>query len=1098
MLTVVRSTHSTIEPGSADLPTPVAELLARTLQHPSQVQWVTPTQRRRRWLVRHWLQRTGQTAALVPVFNQFDGLVRDALSYGTRRRPPIGSWERLCRIAVAWSRVTGRPASPGWIRELDRYVRDRQSIGFPDDSTSDPASDDEIDAVVRCYLQRLDADGFSDRMTSVAALAEEARDETSGPSRLFFGRQELVLFEGFHRLDPVELDCVAALSHQCDVLAWLVGRPGQRYWRTIESAAERLCERGLRPTVVDHFPDVTGPLEGIGRTLFPDRGQDAPAPCATTRDSQESAPENADSGDTEKLYRLESSGIIAELEAVASHIKADFLAAAASKRPLRLSDIAVVIPGAEYDAVVREVFPRAGLEFNLAGQALTLDQSRPARVLAAALALIDGQWRHELLFDFLNQPLVKSSLRNAHHLEELLAARPRARRRLDAGAWRAAWQDATRSIRESVQRWREGEVAIPDFADEAPEEFLAEESERAESIDELVALVDKVLACVDRLETALDERNPTGEPTTLVELADAALGLLASLGIEQWLTPPDGESITEIGDPVPWVELEKDQRAFAKLLDVMRQLAALPAERAPTDADGKIDRRLALRLALESETYQIRTEDDAGVQVFGAREIRGLEFRHVYALGLIEGRVPPLRQEGALLGRRLRHEPLRRQLEQQEDEAAFLFSRLFEAARERLVLSAPRGNAEETAPSRYLRAVEQQVSIRPLDRSPLVTGEKELALHLGRIGVDGAEQFEDAGCESVRATIETRRGELAQWQARREARLDARVDLPALLDDLFPTDAPFSPSALETYAACPFRFFGARVLGMRERDQDVTRLDYGSLLHRVLERFYETIRRERNVGADEPAPAVGIEDRGLLLRLFGEEWAKLAEGILPPDYGRLFEAEAGVADLFFEAVARIEREAGFGNWRNELVLRDDAGHPILLGVDGAGRAVFITGKVDRVDLDRADPRRGVIIDYKSGRRPTPKRVSRHSTDGRMLQASLYAAALMKRLPQLQIVGAAYLHLNERIERASDAVLSSAALASPKTRSAPLPLDPNEAVRKTIDFADRIRAGHFPLTDHDPTRAPDDTECTPYCPFRDACRQPEAYRTTAAW
>ena len=107
-----------------------------------------------------------------------------------------------------------------------------------------------------------------------------------------------------------------------------------------------------------------------------------------------------------------------------------------------------------------------------------------------------------------------------------------------------------------------------------------------------------------------------------------------------------------------------------------------------------------------------------------------------------------------------------------------------------------------------------------------------------------------------------------------------------------------------------------------------------------------------------------------------------------------------------------------------------------------------------------------------GRRPTPKRVSRHSTDGRMLQASLYAAALMKRLPQLQIVGAAYLHLNERIEKANEAVLSSAALASPKTRSASLPLDPDEAVRKTIDFADRIRAGHLPLTDHDPTRAPD--------------------------
>ena len=47
-------------------------------------------------------------------------------------------------------------------------------------------------------------------------------------------------------------------------------------------------------------------------------------------------------------------------------------------------------------------------------------------------------------------------------------------------------------------------------------------------------------------------------------------------------------------------------------------------------------------LALAKETYQIRTEDDAGVQVFEIREIRGLSFRHVYILGLVDGQFPAL------------------------------------------------------------------------------------------------------------------------------------------------------------------------------------------------------------------------------------------------------------------------------------------------------------------------------------------------------------------------------------------------------------------------------------------------------------------------
>src|SRR5437763_15812997 len=102
------------------------------------------------------------------------------------------------------------------------------------------------------------------------------------------------------------------------------------------------------------------------------------------------------------------------VEEAARQIKADYLASQKPDRPLRLSDVAVIIPGPAYDPLIREVFPRAGLEFNLAGRALLVSTSRPARVLLAAINLIQGRWRYDLLLDFLNQPLVHRKLDDAH------------------------------------------------------------------------------------------------------------------------------------------------------------------------------------------------------------------------------------------------------------------------------------------------------------------------------------------------------------------------------------------------------------------------------------------------------------------------------------------------------------------------------------------------------------------------------------------------------------------------------------------------------------------------------------------------------------
>src|SRR5207302_3836211 len=133
---------------------------------------------------------------------------------------------------------------------------------------------------------------------------------------------------GFHRLDPLELELIAALSRRCDVLAWLVGVPGQLSWTMLESAVQQLVSRVTNPLLIDHVPEPATPFTRLGRSLFPTE------PVRPPR-----------SGPLAGLFTLEAVDSPREVEAVAKRIKADYLASQATGRPLRLSDIAVVIPG---------------------------------------------------------------------------------------------------------------------------------------------------------------------------------------------------------------------------------------------------------------------------------------------------------------------------------------------------------------------------------------------------------------------------------------------------------------------------------------------------------------------------------------------------------------------------------------------------------------------------------------------------------------------------------------------------------------------------------------------------------------------------------
>ncbi len=978
MLTLVRSPVSGILQAGDSLPDEVARVKACVVERPERFAWVVPTGRRKRAMVHDWLHLVpsppaplpqgergeraatpptlekvevgltrSKSASILPRFFTLESFVAEALQYSPRQKPRIGGPERLLRIASAWQELTGRFAGPGVIHQFDRYIRDCQACGV----MPSPTSKDAIDRLVHRYLSELNGpNGWLDRMSAVIALTEEISELESWPNRIFLERFEAVLFDGFHRLEPVELDLIAALGKARDVVLWLVGNPGTPAWETVEKATEYLKEKNSNTLILDRgFEDsapatlrtLATPFSEIGRRLF--RSE------LDTNSNDKGTPLLARRAAPPGLFKLEVDTPLEEAEETARQIKADYLDSQKTDRPLRLSDVAVIIPGPAYDPLIREVFPRAGLEFNLAGRALEVSTSRPARVLLAAIELIQGHWRYDLLLDFLNQPLVRRKLDDAHRLNDLFEQRPRARQRMNYELWSNSWKKQLERLHHSIEGWRSGRLDLPERTALSCEEYVAHKTELAASLERLIESIENILKSIDSMARAIS--GSSGDKP-LASLVQAMKEFLDQLRVNRWLSPGTSDEKVESSDasavlrtapksseselresPVLWVEYEKDQNAYLKLLNILESLKNIPPEKLPKQPGepGGVSPRspdvlAVLRLALDGETYQIKTEDDAGVQIFELREIRGLRFRHVYVLGLVNGQIPSLPEEGTLVRRRLHDDRLKGQLQQKEAEVQFLFSQVFEAAQEKLVLSRFKLEGDRPAlPSPFFTAVDDLVNLPDLPDCQLVTGMGQAACELGRafqrdrvarpesskvVVRDADMPFEALWRDKPTLTdlwpmISAQAGEqlrpiltgLSTWQQRPR---DVTLVWPEMLQALFPDDHQFSPSQLETYAACPFRFFGSRVLHLEERETDPTRMHYGSLVHRVLQKFYQKMREKTGTPDDQPLPATQQSDRPRLIQLFESEKSQLDEGLLPPDMENLFVVSGGVIDLLLE------------------------------------------------------------------------------------------------------------------------------------------------------------------------------------------------------
>lgn len=193
------------------------------------------------------------------------------------------------------------------------------------------------------------------------------------------------------------------------------------------------------------------------------------------------------------------------------------------------------------------------------------------------------------------------------------------------------------------------------------------------------------------------------------------------------------------------------------------------------------------------------------------------------------------------------------------------------------------------------------------------------------------------------------------------ARVDAQRGsvIPEARDLLFPDfdthNETFSPTAIEDYYRCPYRWFICRRIGANSIDKPFDQIAKGNLAHAVLERFYLNLREQgiERVTQDNLAQCLLVANESFDWQLAHEVERHRLNLTCDRDRQEVQVVCKQVLDLVVRDASFLP---GFAPAFLELKLEDANGDPMTYA------GVRVRGKVDRIDMDAKG--RAVVIDYK--------------------------------------------------------------------------------------------------------------------------------------
>ncbi|NWF91062.1 MAG: exodeoxyribonuclease V subunit gamma [Ignavibacteriaceae bacterium] len=454
------------------------------------------------------------------------------------------------------------------------------------------------------------------------------------------------------------------------------------------------------------------------------------------------------------------------------------------------------------------------------------------------------------------------------------------------------------------------------------------------------------------------------------------------------------------------IETEKHIKAFEEFISTVDEL--LDLLQLEYQANQKFPLKFFLnhlRTAVSSARYNVKEKPGYGVLVTTINEIRGLKFDTLFISGLNDGDFPTrffpeIFNSGTYQKSELNH----------QTEERYHFYQSLCSWNNRLYLTYTlKDERKELSPSNFLTEFLSLFKVTEkskLDYLDYHYNKEDFLKSLGQLDfktLDNVKNIEnikiDLGKIRHAIEIDKLRNENPYGESEYTGFIGAKTEQNSNIDFSLFSNKNYSITQLETYAACPYKYFAERVLDLKppeEPSEEIEALELGSLLHTILYEFYTECSR-RNIVILKANEEIFQEAENLLFNIAETRTAKqnlnfaLSFFELEKILGIKGDRKKSILYKFLE----LERYNDTGYFPAYFELKFGSIH------EGdqeftAGKSKF-RGKIDRVDVNH-DNQKFKVIDYKlGGKKPTASDLY----NGLSLQLPLYMYAA-KKLIQAQL------------------------------------------------------------------------------------------------
>jgi ATP-dependent helicase/nuclease subunit B len=658
------------------------------------------------------------------------------------------------------------------------------------------------------------------------------------------------------------------------------------------------------------------------------------------------------------LFRLKAINRVEEIELIAKEIKELILINNVEPDKICLAFNLIQ----NYSPIIRDVFTNYGIPFNLTDR-YTLSTSAIVIALINFLEILENDFYYKNIFRALSLNYLK--------VEEIdLSNLLKASVNLKVVSGFRIWVDKLNNVLNRPTVYGDSEQGISEHEQE---------------------IYAKALIDINKL---FDLLKPFSKPLTISEFKGAFYDLIFSFQIPALLLNSKGD------------EIEKNIKAFEEFTSTINELFDLFLLEYKLGEKFPIKFYLNnIRTSVSSARYNIKEKPGYGVQITTINEIRGLKFDYLFLAGLCDGDfptryVPEIFFSGSYVKNEKHH----------QTEERYHFYQSLCSWNKRLYLTYPQKEEKrELVESNFLDEFLSLFSVSEKSISNYqgnLYNKEELLRYIGKVGVDNFE--EDYAIKDLNIDLNAIKHATAIDKLRTENPFGESEYTGFISKKLLPEskeilkglrNKEYSISQLETYAACPYKYFAERILNLQpleEPSEEIEALEMGSLLHSILYEFYTTLMKKK-----------------IILNMANQKQFQEAEDLI----FKIAQEKIDVVNFnkslsFFE----IEKILGINkNRRNSILYKfleeernNDEGYvpeyfELSFGRIYQNREEFeigetkFRGKIDRVDIDHSK-KRFRVVDYKlSGKKPTVEDLHK----GLSLQLPLYMYAA-KKLIQTQL------------------------------------------------------------------------------------------------